>query len=156
MIPHCLFQFIPVADEIYNYFLLSRLEPISAVVASAISQHLQGRNQAERVEMLQKLEGGAKASSFYGFLFEPQAHEVLIRERHFQIRSLDDSSVRALDFTADSQIEFIDKKSCAEYADTFLQIPLASNYRSRDSWFVGKLRRFLVFFQVTSSYRYCF
>jgi hypothetical protein len=75
MIPHCLFQFIPVADEIYNYFLLSRLEPISAVVASAISQHLQGRNQAERVEMLQKLEGGAKASSFYGFLFEPHARE---------------------------------------------------------------------------------
>jgi hypothetical protein len=75
--------------------------------------------------------------------------KVLIRERHFQIRSLVDSSVRALDITADSQIEFIDKKSCgAEYADTFLQIPLSSNYRSRDSWFVGKLRRFLVFFQV--------
>jgi hypothetical protein len=48
----------------------------------------------------------------------------------------------------------MEKKSYAEYAAKFLQIPLASNYRSCDSWFVDKQKRLVVFFQVTSSYHH--
>jgi hypothetical protein len=150
-IPHRLFKFVPDLDM--NNFM-AYLEPISAKVESAISKHLMARNHAERISMLLKLEGVAKASSFYGFLFEPHVHEVLIRKRNFEIRSLEDVSFRTLEITAECQIEFMEKKSYAEYAAKFLQIPLASNYRSCDSWFVDKQKRLVVFFQVTSSYHH--
>src|SRR5690349_23934013 len=150
-IPHRLFRFVPDA-EFFNqeaYF-----EPISAVVASAVSQHLKARNQSERVEMLLKLEGFSKASSFYGFLFEPHVHEVLIRDKRFQIRSLEDVSIREFVVTSDSQVEYVEKKSYAEYAAPYVQIPLASNYRSYDSWFVDSRNRLVVFLQITSSYHH--
>jgi hypothetical protein len=152
-IPHRLFRFVPRSDLSNR---MAYFEPISTAVSSAVSEHLKARNHTERVEMLLKLEGVAKASSFYRFLFEPHVHEILMRDRHFQIRSLEVEGVSVREFviTPESQIEYVEKKSYAEYAVQFLQIPLASNHRSCDSWFVDKLRRLVVFVQVTSSYHH--
>jgi hypothetical protein len=151
-IPHRLFQFLPFPDSIYKYFLCWKFEPISHQVYIAISKHLIARSFIERIEMLAKLDGISKASSFYGFLFEAHAHDILIKGDNFQIRSLDDSISRELDIAPNSQIEFIEKKSYADYADQFIQIPIASNFLSCDSWFVDVQKRIVVFFQVTSSY----
>jgi hypothetical protein len=151
-IPHRLFKFVPLFDESGKYFRGSSFEPISSYVAFAISEHLKARDYAERVEMLLKLEGTSKASSFYGFLFEPLVLEVLIRDKHFAIRSLEDSSSRVFNVTSDSQIEYIEKTSYAEYASKYLQIPLASNHPSCDCWFVDTEKRLVIFLQVTSSY----
>jgi hypothetical protein len=153
-IPHRLFQFVPMLDKIYKCFRESIFEPISRTVVFAISEHLKAKNHTERVEMLLKLEGSSKASSFYGFLFETLVLEVLIRDKHFIIQSLEDSSTRAFDVTSDSQIEYIKKKSYAEYASKYLQIPLVSNYPSCDCWFVDTEKRLVIFLQVTSSYHH--
>jgi hypothetical protein len=153
-IPHRLFQFVPVVDKIYHYYLKSIFEPISAMVECAVSEHLKDADHAERIGMLLKLEGVAKASSFYGFLFEPHVHEVLMRDKRFHIRSLEDSSRHEFEINPDSQIEYIRKKSYAEYAAQYLQIPLASNHRSCDCWYVDTRRRYVVFFQITSSYHH--
>jgi hypothetical protein len=125
-ISHRLFQFVPLRDEIYNCFRDSIFEPISRAVEFAISKHLKAKNHTERVEMLLKLEGTSKYSSFFGFLFESLVLEVLIRDKHFTIRSLEDSSTRAFDVTSDSQIEFIEKKSYVEYASKYLSIQLST------------------------------
>jgi hypothetical protein len=75
---NCLFQFVHVLDHI-NFFLDSYFEPTSSLVESAISKHLQARNHNERVEMLLKLEGVSRASSFFVFLFEPHVHFKCVR-----------------------------------------------------------------------------
>jgi hypothetical protein len=104
--------------------------------------------------MLLKLERVLKASSFLHF-FESHVHEVLIRDKHFQIRSLE--GLPALEFavTSDSQIEYIERKSYVDYAAQHLhEFPLASNHHLCDNWLVDERRRLVIFFQVTSSYHH--
>jgi hypothetical protein len=150
-ISHRLFRFVPLYDKFCERFCGKSFEPISSKVEFAVSEHLKAKNYTERVEMLLKLQGSSEVSSCFGYLFEPVVLEVLMRDKHFTIRSLEDSCTRALDVTSSTQIEYIEKKSYVEYASKYLQIPLVHNYPSCDFWFVDTEKRLVVFLQVTSS-----
>jgi hypothetical protein len=152
-VPHRLFKFVPRLDEFYRCYVSYEFEPISSKIECAVSEHLKAINRSERIQMLNSLEGIGKASSFYGFLFESFAHEILSKYDHFNFKSLSDSSIREIEKPS-TQISFVKKESYVEYASSFLHIPLASNFPACDSWFVDQQKKLVIFIQVTSSYHH--
>lgn len=155
-VPHWILAFVPEKNMLTNFYQEFHFDCVSRHVRIALMQKMKAENNHERKNMLLKIEGFAKVSSFYGVLFEPIAIEALFvgGRKDLELRSLKDSTRRELVIEKDCSVKYVFDSLYAEHAERYLQIPSTGAHPSCDSWMVDDRLSLIVFFQITSSYEH--